>query len=82
MEIPNKKMVAIVTFNNMPQVRPIYYQITIDPKDISDGGEFIRLGNAPGDEITGWQRIDSLDIQEKLAEVGEDGELDPPPRVS
>jgi hypothetical protein len=80
MQIPETKIVVIVQFNNMPpQSRPIYYQVTIDPDSVT--GEFIRLGQNAGDEIQGWQRVDSLDILHILAKADEKGELQPPPRA-
>lgn len=45
-----------------------YYQVTIDPKHVSKSGDFIRLGQTPGDEIVGWQRVMALTVVEVLAE--------------
>ena len=45
-----------------------YYQVTIDPRKISPSGEFIRFGDSPGDEITGWQRCRALSIVEILGD--------------
>lgn len=49
-----------------------YYQVTIDPLMVSPNGEFIRFGQNPGDEITGWQRISCMTVLEKLGEWNDD----------
>lgn len=79
MEIPDKKIVAIVSFNHPqpPFARTIYYQVTIDPERIAGG--FIRFGASQGDELMGWQPMDTLHIEMVLAEMQENGEWDPPP---
>lgn len=73
-----EKIVAIVRFG--PFIEDSdgmksgeYFQVTIDPKKISPSGEFIRFGNEPGDEITGWQRCASMCIVEILGAWQEDG---------
>lgn len=43
-----------------------YYQVTIDPAQISPSGDFIRFGNSKGDEIVGWQRCGALTVVEVL----------------
>lgn len=64
----------------IPVPRVILYQVTIDPARVSPTGTHIRLGvgndsKGQGDEITGWQRVDDLEIVELLAEETEHGEL-------
>lgn len=69
MRIPEQKTVAIVSFNNQSG-RQIYYQVTIDPDKVH--GDFIRFGQ-PGDEITGWQKVVSLELELELAKWEEGG---------
>ena len=80
-----QKVVAIVSYRNLQNDqmeqnelhRPgLFYQVTIDPKMVSPSGEFIRFGNAPGDELIGWQRVSALRIEEILAQWEND--TDPP----
>jgi hypothetical protein len=75
----SEKIVAIVKFG--PAGYPTdgtragdYYQVTIDPANISPSGEFIRFGMNDGDEIVGWQRAEALTIVEVLGSWGKDGE--------
>lgn len=68
-----KKSVVIVRFGpgGFPTdgFRPAeYFQVTIDPRHVSKSGDFIRLGQTPGDEIVGWQRVAALTVVEVLAE--------------
>lgn len=44
-----------------------YYTVTIDPEKVC--GEYIRFGDHPGDEITGWQRIEAMTVVQVLGEV-------------
>lgn len=73
-----KKCVAIVKFG--PAGSPTdgfraaeYFQVTIDPETISPSGEFIRFGQAPGDEIMGWQRAAAITVVEILGYWHESG---------
>lgn len=50
-----------------------FYQVTLDPKMVSPGGDYIRLGNAEGDEIVGWQLVSGMTVCEILGEYAEDG---------
>lgn len=50
----------------VPVPRLLHYQVTLDPTQISPSGAMIRLGDVQGDEILGWQRLDSLEIVEVL----------------
>ena len=68
-----KKCTAIVKFGPAgfatDGIRPAeYFQVTIDPSQISPSGEFIRFGNTLGDEIIGWQRAAALTVVEILGE--------------
>lgn len=47
--------------------RLIYYQVTIRPDKIVD--DFIRFGDTPGDEITGWQPTMDIVIDQVLAKL-------------
>lgn len=72
-----QKCRAIVMFGPATETagfRPgVFYQVTLDPKMVSPGGDFIRLGTIEGDEINGWQRIDGLTVCEILGTYNEDG---------
>lgn len=65
----------------IPVPRVILYQVTIDPARVSPTGIYIRFGPGGdvignrGDEITGWQRINDIEVVELLAEENEHGEL-------
>jgi hypothetical protein len=79
----DQKIVAIVVFTQqvediyvaeqaraagapVPIPRLVHYQVTLDPAQISPSGRLIRLG-AAGDEILGWQPLDSMEIVEVVA---------------
>lgn len=86
MKVPEQKNVSIVklnsTNNGLPfQTRTIYFQVTIDPDNVSPSETYIRFGETPGDEIIGWQEIELLEIVETLAVADENGDLQPPPRM-
>jgi hypothetical protein len=86
MKVPEQKIVSIVKFKNTNdgspfQTRTIYFQVTIDPDNVSPSEAYIRFGETPGDEIIGWQEVELLEIVETLAVADENGELQPPPRV-
>lgn len=79
-------IVAIVNFVSererlalAPGQRLVHYQVTLDASRLSPSGEFIRLGNTTGDEITGWQPVADIEVIEILCEVktegGEAGQL-------
>ncbi len=65
-----EKVLAIVQFGPPTQasgfVPATYYQVTIDPAQISPSGQYIRFGKARGDEIVGWQRCEALTVVEIL----------------
>lgn len=77
----SKKCVCIVKFGPATPVDGFkvaeYYQVTIDPAKASKGGEFIRFGDYPGDEILGWQRIKAMTILEVIGEYKADGSFPP-----
>lgn len=66
------KTLAIVKFGYATEsdgMRPAeYYQVTIDPANISPSGDFIRFGANGGDEIMGWQRCAAMTVVEVLGE--------------
>lgn len=70
-------------FNHgIPVPRLVHYQVTLDPANLSPSGRMVRFGlGAPGkdggngDEITGWQPVDALEIIEIIAVENEAGEL-------
>lgn len=77
-----ERIVAIVRFGPggfaQDGMRPgEYYQVTIDPRQISPSGKYIRFGNFPGDEIVGWQRCEAMSIEEVLGSWPEDQEEPP-----
>lgn len=68
-----KKCVAIVKFGpagfDTDGFRPAeYFQVTIDPSNVSKSGDYIRFGGTVGDEIQGWQRVSALTVVEVLTE--------------
>lgn len=75
-----KKCTAIVTFGMFgleTGSRPgMLFQVTIDPAKISPAGDYIRFGDTPGDEITGWQRCSCMSVVEVLGDW-EDGDDTP-----
>lgn len=66
------KTLAIVKFGpatDIDGMRPAeYYQVTIDPSQISPTGDFIRFGRNAGDEINGWQRCEAMTVVEVLGD--------------
>lgn len=63
-----KPTACIVRFSDQPGVRPIHYEVVIDPRQKSPSGRMIRMDSARGCEIHGWQPIDSMQIVEVLHE--------------
>jgi hypothetical protein len=65
-----EKCVAIVRFGPRHDAEGTrageYYQVTIDPTLFSHSGEMIRFGLNQGDEITGWQKADSIAVVDIL----------------
>lgn len=77
MDKPTSAYVAIVHFIPVqPGTRPIYYQVTVDPEAVTLKG-YIRFGLHPGDEITGWQPMESIEVDEVLG-VLDGNEIKPP----
>lgn len=64
-----KPTACIVRFSDQPGVRPIHYEVVIDPRQKSPSGRMIRMDSARGCEIHGWQPIDSMQIVEVLQEM-------------
>ncbi len=56
-----------------PQNPACLLQITLLPSKVSPSGRYIRLGDTPADEIVGWTNMDSLEVDEILGELAEDG---------
>src|SRR5688572_14980491 len=68
-------IVAVVCFasqveasEKVPGFHLPHYQVTIDPQALSPSKEFIRFGEVPGDEITGWQPVEEIMVEEVLAQ--------------
>lgn len=76
------KVRAIVKFGHahpsMGQKAGEFYQVTVDPNMVSPGGAFIRFGCYQGDEINGWQRVESMTVCEVLGESDEECRLPVP----
>lgn len=74
--LSDKKLVCIVKFRDdrgpVPQNPAVHFQVTLHSDLLAPSKKFIRLG-APGDEVTGWQRLESLEVCEVLGELQEDG---------
>ena len=60
---PPKEMVCVVA-HVASQAPAVFHQFVIDPGKVK--GELIRLGDYPGDEYVGWQRLQNIDIIEVL----------------
>ena len=71
MQLPEKAILAIVRPLDGVQNPGLLFQVIIDPKKVN--GEFIRLGDYGGDELTGWKRWENIDIVHILGTLGEDG---------
>ena len=56
-----------------PQNPACLLQVTLDSSKVSPSKKYIRLG-AKADEIVGWTPLDSLEVDEVLGTLGEDGE--------
>ena len=64
-------------FPEWQKPRLVHYQVTIDPEKIETTKYMIRLGETRGDEITGWQPIDTLVVDLVLGELQDDGTVTP-----
>ena len=59
--------VAIVSLKNLRAGE--YFKVTLDPKMLSPGGQFVRFGEVhTGDELQGLYRADDVVIEEVLDE--------------
>ena len=65
-----------------PQNPGCLLQVTLLSDKISGSGHFIRLGDTGGDELIGWTRIDSLEVDEILGELQADGKTVKPVEAS
>lgn len=64
---PTRAIVCFGPATTVAGFRPgEYYQVLIDPKMQSPGGDYIRFDPSKECEICGWQRIDALTICEIL----------------
>lgn len=45
-----------------------YYQVTIDPANLSPSKEYLRFGSVQGDEIMGWRPVEDVLVEEVLGE--------------
>lgn len=63
---------AIVCFGPLTQTTGTragsFFQVTIDPDMVSEGGRYIRFDQRAGDEIHGWQELLAITICEVLDE--------------
>jgi hypothetical protein len=57
---------------DMAGVLTPFYQVTIDPANLSPTKEFIRFGKVHGDEIMGWRPVEDVVVEEVMGEY-EDG---------
>ena len=51
----------------------ILLQVSLLASKVSRSGELIRLGDTLGDEITGWTKLDALEVVEILGTLDRDG---------
>ena len=56
-----------------PQNPACNLQITLIQDKLSPSGKLMRLGETPGDEISGWTNLEALEVVEVLGELQEDG---------
>ena len=75
----DKKVLAIIMFGPAltgSGMRPAeYYQVTIDPDQLSPSGQYIRFGINQNDEINGWQLVSALTICEILQNLTTEDQL-------
>ena len=64
----DKSYFAVVQLRTQPE--GVIHQVTLRPDKVKES--IIRLGDTPGDEITGWQYPDNILIVEILGEAFED----------
>lgn len=57
---------------NAPQNPACLLQITLLQDKLSPSKKLIRLGDTAGDEITGWTKIDALEVVETLGVLSDD----------
>lgn len=48
-----------------------FYQVTIDPENLSPSREFIRFGKTHGDEIMGWRPVTDIIVEEVIGQYKE-----------
>lgn len=59
-------------YRGAPPVNPgVLHQVTLRRDKVS--GEHIRLGETPGDELSGWQWLDALEVVGVLGILQDDG---------
>ena len=66
MKLPTRMSLAIV---HLPSQQPsVIHQVVIDPSKIRTlpRGDLIRLGDYPGDEAVGWQRIETIELLDTI----------------
>ena len=65
----NSRVLAIIHFSEeegRPMTRQVYYQVVIDPDNLSPAGDYIRFNNTRHCEVHGWVALDSLVLDEIL----------------
>lgn len=55
-----------------PQNPAVLLQITLLQDKLSPSKKLIRLGDTRGDEITGWTKLDALEVVEILGRLSDD----------
>lgn len=48
-----------------------FYQVTLDPANLSPSREFIRFGKVHGDEIMGWRPVSDIIVEEVIGQYKE-----------
>ena len=62
MKLPTRMSLAIV---HLPSQQPsVIHQVVLDPAKVR--GDLIRLGDYPGDEAVGWQRIETIELLDTI----------------
>jgi hypothetical protein len=79
MLIPAHPIVAVVQLTT--QMQDVLHQVTLRPDKVK--GDLIRLGETPGDEANGWQRLGNVVIITVLGRaVEEEGKWTCVPEVT
>lgn len=69
MDVPHKPICVVIEVHRSGLPPDTLYQVTLRPDKFIESEYIIRLGETPGDEFTGWVRIEHINIVAVLGEV-------------